>query len=224
MDESEKRLSEKESLDLIAGMIKTAKSSVFDTGIGSIMWGAVVAFCSLEKLAEIQFNYRLPFDIYYLTVLAIVPQIFISRKEKRERRVRTYDDAWMDFLWLGFGIMLILMIIIINVLFKSWNPVYDEYVQLTGHVPSLRLFDFVAPLFLVLYGMPTFVTGTAFRFRPMIWGGIFCWACCIVTLFTNIKIDLFLIALSAVFAWLIPGIIIEREYRKAKRELTQINV
>ena len=77
------QLSEKESLALIAKMINKAKDAYHDTGIGAIMWGAVISFCSLVRLAEIQFGFQLPFDIYLLTIVAIVPQIFISIRQKK---------------------------------------------------------------------------------------------------------------------------------------------
>ena len=60
----EKKLSKEESLALITQMINKAKSSYHDAGIGTMMWGAVIAVCSLMKLSEVQFNYKLPFDIY----------------------------------------------------------------------------------------------------------------------------------------------------------------
>jgi hypothetical protein len=52
----------------------------------------------------------------------------------------------------------------------------------------------------------------------MLWGGIFCWVCCIVTIYTTIKVDLLLAAASAIMAWLIPGILIQKEYRIYKKE------
>lgn len=220
----EKELTEKESLALITQMINKARDCYHDTGISSIMWGAVVAFCALERLAEIHFGYRLPVDIYFLTILAIIPQVYFSIREKKARKVKTYDETFLDYLWAGFGICIILLIIATNVIFSAWSPVSDEYRTLTGHAPSFRFYEFLAPLYLMLYGMPTFVTGAAFRFWPMFWGGILCWTCSIITAFTPIKIDLLLTALSAVFAWLIPGIIMERDYRKAKQKLKQTNV
>ena len=224
MTPSEKQLTEKESLDLIAMMINKAQNSYHDTGIGAMMWGSIIAVCSLVKLAELQFDFKLPFDIYWLTILAIVPQIFITIREKKERKVKTYDDIYIDYLWLGFGISIFLMIFITNVLFNVWEPVAIEYNQLAGHPSPYDLREFIAPLFLLLYGIPTFVTGAACKFKPMLWGGLLCWACCIITIYTTIKIDLLLTAFSAVFAWLIPGIIMEKEYRKAKKGLTTANV
>ena len=224
IDMEEKKLTEQESLDLIASMINKAKDYCHDTGLSAIMWGIIIAVCSLVKLSEIHFNYRLPFDIYWITVAAVIPQILINRKEKKERRVKSYDDIFMDNIWLAFGICIFLMIIIINTLFNAWQPVALEYKNITGHSSAFRFSEYIAPLFLLLYGLPTFVTGAAMKFKPMFWGGLLCWACCIITLYTTIKIDLLLVAFSAVFAWLIPGIILEKDYREAKRGLAKTNV
>jgi hypothetical protein len=220
MTQPEKQLTEKESLTLITQMINKAKDSCHDTGIAAIMWGALIAICALVKLSELHFGYRLPFDIYLLTIVAVIPQIFISIKSKKERKVKTYDDAFMDTLWLGFGITIFLMIFITNSLFHTM----EGYKNSAGHSAIITMYEFISPLFLLLYGMPTFVTGVSMKFKPMIWGGILCWVCCIITIYTTVKIDLLLTAFSAVFAWLIPGIIMEKDYQNAKKELAATNV
>jgi len=224
MGTEEKQLSERESLELITMMINKAKNAYYETGVSAIMWGSVIAVCALERLAELQFGYRLPFDIYLLTFVAIIPQVYISIKESKERKVKSYDEVYMDYVWLAFGICIFLMIFIVNVTFNAWEPMAEEYQKLTGHPPQYRFQEFIHPLFLLLYGLPTFITGAACKFKPMLWGGIFCWVCCIVALFTPIKIDLLLTAASAVMAWLIPGIVIEKEYRQYKKEQATINV
>lgn len=227
MTQTEKQLSEKESLDLIATMINKAKDSYHNTGISAIMWGSLITICALVKLSEIHFNYRLPFDIYLLTILAVIPQIFISIKEKKSRRVKSYDDAYMDYIWLAFGVCIFLMIFIVNTVFAELGPVMSDYKALAQDRNAridFKFSEYVAPLFLLLYGIPTFITGAACRFKPMLWGGLLCWASCILALFTTIKIDLLLTAISAIFAWLIPGIIMEVDYRKAKKELVEANV
>jgi uncharacterized protein with PQ loop repeat len=219
MEAKEKQLTEKESLDLITQMINKAKDSCHSTGIAAMMWGLVIAVCSLVKLSEIQFGFRLPFDIYLLTFVAIIPQIYFSVKEKKERKVKTYGDDFMDYLWLAFGICIFLLVLIINVMGSEWQPVAEEYKKVTGTAAPFHLFEFTAPLFLLLYGLPTFVSGASMKFRPMLLGGIFCWLCCIAAVFTPGKIDLVLTAISAIVAWFIPGIIMEKDYRKAKKKL-----
>lgn len=224
MGTDERQLTEKESLDLIATMINKAKNAYYETGVSAIMWGILIAICSLEKLAELQFGYRLPFDIFLLTLVAIIPQVIISARENKQRKVRTYDEEYIDYVWIAFGICIFLMIFIVNVVFNAWEPFATDYEKLTGHFPPVRPGEFVPALFLLLYGLPTFITGAACKFKPMLWGGIICWACCIITLFTPIKIDLLLTAASAIMAWLIPGIIIKREHSQYKKAQTVANV
>lgn len=227
MSQIEKQLTEKESLDLITQMINKAKDSYHDTGISAIMWGTVIAVCSLVKLSEIHFGYELPFDIYLLTIAAVIPQVFITIKEKKERKVKSYDDSYMDYIWLGFGICIFLMIFIINNVFSEFIPMMKDYRELSkgrGDWSQFHFGEFVSPLFLLLYGLPTFVTGAACKFKPMLWGGLFCWASCIAAIYTSIKIDLLLTAASAIMAWLIPGILMEKEYRLYKKEQLTVDV
>lgn len=224
MNTTDNQFTEKESLALITAMINKAKESCHQTGISSIMWGLVVAICSLTKFAEIQFNFRLPFDIYLLTVIAVIPQIFFSIKERREKKVITWEDGFVNYVWLAFGISIFLLILITNFIGYNLQPVLEKYESLAGSPSPFRFYEYISPLFLMLYGIPTFITGAGTKFRPMILGGIFCWVASVITIFTPGKTDLLLTALAAILAWLIPGIILERDYRKAKKKLEEKNV
>lgn len=219
MKDAEKTMTEQESLALITSMINRAKDVNHSTGLTSIMWGLVIMVCSLVRLAEIHFDFRLPFDIYLLTVLAIAPTIYFSVKEKKERRVTGYKDDFIDNTWLAFGISIFLLSIIMNVLFARLRPLTDSVELATGKNIVYFMYEYMGALFLMLYGLPTFITGTSMKFKPMIWGGIICWVSCLAAVFTTVKIDLILTAISALFAWFIPGMILEKEYRKAKKEL-----
>lgn len=218
MTDQEQPLDERQSLALITTMIHKAKNVYRDTGVSGILWGSVIAICSLVKLSEIHFNYRLPFDIYLLSFVAVIPQVIISIREKRSKRVRTYDERFFDYLWISFGICIFLLILLINMVFRSWGPVATEYRELTGNASPFQFSEYIQSLFLLIYGFPTFVTGATCKFKPMFWGGLICWAFAVLALFTSIKVDLLLVALAAIFAWLIPGILAERKYRKAKRQ------
>ncbi|HYC41027.1 MAG TPA: hypothetical protein VEB63_11135 [Chitinophagaceae bacterium] len=220
----QEQLSPEQSLKVITQMIQKARNAYYDTGVSAIMWGAIITFCSLEKLAEIQFGYRLPFDIYLLTIVAIVPQVMISIREKKQRRVTSFDDVYMDYIWLAFGISIALMITLVNVMLRNWGPVFEEYNRLAGQPSGFRFYEYITPMFLILYGIPTFITGTACKFQPMLWGGILCWVCCVLTMFTLIRVDLLLTAVSAIGAWLIPGLILKREYNRARKQLEGMNV
>jgi hypothetical protein len=218
------QLDEKESLALIQSMINKAKDAYRDTGVGAMLWGAVIAICSLTRFAEIQFGFKLPFDINLLTLFALIPQIFITIREKKNRKAKSYDERFLDYIWLGFGISIFLLIHVVNLTFESWAPVSKEYAALAGHPSPFKFSEFVMPLFLILYGLPTFITGAASKVKPMLWGGLFCWLCSIITVYTEYKLDLLLTALSALMAWFIPGLFLEKEYRMAKKKEADSNV
>jgi hypothetical protein len=93
-------------------MINKAKESYHDTGIRAIMWGAVIAICSLVRLSEFILGTDFHLIFTLLTLVAIIPQILISIKGKKERKVKAYDDPYLDYIWLGFGICIFLLIYI----------------------------------------------------------------------------------------------------------------
>jgi hypothetical protein len=218
MSDEKTTLSEKESLDLIASMINKAKNSYHDTGIGPMLWGAVIAVCSLVTYCEIKLDFKLPVDIWFLTLVAIIPQIYIGAKESKLKKVKTYDDRVMDYIWICFGISIFILSFINATIFQHLKPVFEQYVKATGSNPSFQFSSFSSSFFLLLYGFPTIITGGYRKFRPMLWGGILCWVCCVVSVFTNTQWDMLLMALSAVGAWLIPGIILWNKYQQGRKQ------
>jgi hypothetical protein len=212
----ETKMDERESLKIIAQMINKAKGSFHDTGIGPILWGSVIAFCSLITFARIHYQFKLPFDIWLLTLVAILPQIFITIKEKRMRRAKNYDDSAIDYIWLVFGISIFLMSHINIVFVNKLADVYTEYERAVGKWPSFGLSSFSSSLMLLLYGIPTIITGAIMKFKPMLWGGIAGWICCVVSVYTTTEVDMLLTAFSAIVMWLVPGIILWRKYQQKK--------
>lgn len=212
--EEEKRLSEQESLELITKMINKAKGSYHDTGIGPILWGSVIACCSLVTFFQIQFQFHLPFDIWLLTLIAIIPQVFISIREGRMRKAMRYEDVAMSYIWMSFGISIFLLIHInINVAEKL-NPLLAGYAKLNSSASGFEYGSYSTSMFLLLYGMPSILTGGIMKLKPMLYGGILCWVCCVISVYTDLKTDLLLMALSAIAMWLVPGIILRRRYLK----------
>ena len=203
---AEKELSEQESLLLIQQMINKAKNSYHDTGIGPILWGAVITVCSLVTYAEIKLKFDLPVDIWWLTLVAIVPQILIISRKKKRKNVKAYDDTVMNYVWTCFGISVFILSFINSNIQSHFKEIADSssYFEYSNYSSSL---------FLLLYGFPTIITGGSKKFKPMLYGGILCWICCIASVYTNVETDMLLIALSAIGAWLLPGIILNRKHQ-----------
>lgn len=183
---------EQDSLKLINEMIGKAKKSYVTKGIASIVWGAIIFFCSIYTWAEVHFNFD-GGDPWILTLIAVTVQIFFSIKEKRNKNFKSYESDGIGAVWTAFGIS-----IFIAILYSNKHPSQGE----------------MTSIFMMLYAIPTFITGMITKFKPMIYGGIFCWAASIFSMYTLFEIDNLLMAACGLIAWLIPGIILWSRYKK----------
>jgi hypothetical protein len=214
----EKPLTEQESLMIIQQMINRAKSDFVDTGIGPMLWGAVITFCSLVQFCIIHFKWTMPFDIWLLALFAIIPQIFISIRERRERKAKGWDDDVMGYVWLCFGIGVFVINFINNVAADAFNPIVSDYRDITGKSDIPNFWSYGSAYLLFVFGYPTIVTGAARKFRLLTIGGIVCWVSAIISAFTITKFDFLLMAISAALAWLVPGIILRKKYLQGKQQ------
>jgi MFS family permease len=157
----------------------------------------------------------MPFDIWWLALIAIVPQVFISVRESKERKAKGWDEDMMSYVWICFGIGIFIINLVNNAMNIQLNPALDEYRQLTGKAVS-STWSFAGCFLMFLFGYPTIVTGAIRKMRIMLAGGIFCWVSAVVAAFTPTYIDFILMAFSATMAWFIPGIILRRKYLAQK--------
>jgi hypothetical protein len=192
----EKILTEKESLDLITSMINKAKCEYAETGISTLMWGIVVIFCSLITFIDYFTHLPLAEYVWFLTLLAVVPQIVISIRENKRKKYKSLDESAIGWVWISFGISIFLL--------GFFTSIYN-----TPHAETA---------FLILYGIPTFTTGMISHFKPMIFGGILCWIIALISMYVLSPYTMLLTAVAASFAWFIPGLILRRRYLNLKKE------
>lgn len=217
----ESKMSELESLQVISSMIEKAKSSYHDKGTASILWGIVITVCSLATWAEMHYGFDLPFDIWLLTVAAVVPTVILSIRENKRRLVKTYDQTAMDAVWTCFGVGIFLTVHANNAVGAAFTGLKDSVEQAGMQRPAVYFSDFTSAYMLIMYGIPTLVTAAIKNFKPMLFGGIICWVSAVAVVYTNREIDMLLMALSAITAWLIPGIILHRMC-KAKSKASHV--
>jgi hypothetical protein len=194
----DKSLSEKQSLELISTMISQAKNHYYESGLGALLWGFTNVICfSLVYLLE-TIRFRLPFSPFYLTIITFALQFYFDRKEKKYKRTVTLKDEMCGYLWLAFGIAVLILTV-------AGGFANIGYIAL--------------PLLLLLFGIPTFVTGLITKFLPFIIGGIACWIFCIITLYYQTNFTYLFVAAGAAVAWVIPGFILRARFYKniAKR-------
>ncbi len=194
MPANEIKMTEKESLELITSMINRAKEKVNESGTLYLIWGWLILFCCLVQFVGLHFlNYPNAYLIWFLTWILAIYQVFYIRKKRKSSTVKTYMREINGYVWLVFFICMILIFFIES---------------------RFQVYSISNPLLLVLYGMPTFLSGIILKFKPLIIGGICCWALSVLSTFIPFDYQLLLIAIAIISAWIVPGYILKQNSKK----------
>ena len=148
----ERKLNEKESLELISQMIRnTQQKLVRGNGAPFLIWGYVTITVSLTiwfllgKTGDYRWNY-----LWFLIPLFGYPLMLFFTKE-RERRVKTYLDKVISYVWIAFG-------------FAGFAVSIVAMFYWRLHLPIL----FIVVL---LMSVGTAITGLIIQFKPIAFSG-----------------------------------------------------
>ena len=100
----ERKLNEKESLELIAQMIQNSKKNL-QVGRGNqfILWGWVGAITSLAVMAMIMLTNNPMWNWLWFAIPVIGWPLMIWQMKKEEKPVITYTDKVLKSVWLSIG-------------------------------------------------------------------------------------------------------------------------
>ncbi|HEU4471991.1 MAG TPA: hypothetical protein VFR58_12955 [Flavisolibacter sp.] len=219
----EKDLSEQESLRLITDMIRKAKRSYHENGTSAILWGSVIAFCGLMSFARLRWKVDIGFDVWLLTLAAIIPQAIISVRQNRNRKVISHTENALNAVWIVYGISIFALVFYFNTVPAATDRILAEEGRLLyeGTGANAKEFKSFIPssgsLLLLLYAIPTLATGLAQKFRPMIIAAILCYIFFMISCFVPTDLDMLLNGLAGIFNWLIPGLILRRRFLSRKK-------
>lgn len=195
-------LNHEQSLALINEMIAQARNN-FQKGAGTgfILNGYMVAFTALLNVALV---YLLPnpyqsFWVWWLMLPTwLVDRFIIDKKVDKGTLVRTHIDKIVKAAWSGFGLAVVVVLILI----------FGYGILLKTNV----LFVVITPIIMVMVGISELITGVACRFALLkrgayvMWGGaLFCLVSYIVWPAWAGVAHLLIMALCMVFAFVIPG-------------------
>jgi hypothetical protein len=187
----EENFSPQQSLQLIQSMIQRTKSNLGENRFYFLFWGwltfgAIITQFALKVLVRYPHHY-----IVWLATIpaAIFTAIYASRQEK-QRAAKTYIGESMSYLWSGIGISFFILSLIIT--------------RSTGWANAW-------PLYILFYGLGTYVSGRILQFRPMVVGGVVNWALAIVALFVPYDYQLLLAAAAILTSYIIPGHLLKTE-------------
>jgi cobalamin biosynthesis protein CobD/CbiB len=73
---------------------------------------------------------------------------------------------------------------------------------------------YMNPIVLLMYGIPTFLSGVVMQFTPLKIGGVACWILAITSTFFLPIYYLLFLAAAVIVAWIIPGYLLRKKYNQ----------
>lgn len=186
-----KIIPEKQTPEWTANMMHRRLEVHYNASASSALsWGFSNVFIfTLTYYKETGASLHLPFDPFLLLIIPAILQVYFYISERKERKSRSFKDEMHDYVWIAFGISILILILAAT---------------LAG-ISSVLL-----PLLLLLFAIPTFLTGCINKFIPLIMGGIICWVCSAICFFYKAPEVYLITAFGAFCAWVLPGLILKK--------------
>ena len=190
----EENFSPQDSLKVIESMLQKTRQEIKGNDIYFLMWGWLTFICcTTQFLLKRVFNYPKHYLVWWLTLVGVALSILISIRQGRQRKVETYIDESMGFLWMGMGISFFVLSMILSKV--GWDkPVF--------------------PFFILLYGLGTFISGCLLRFRPFIIGGILAWIIAIVAVYLDYDFQILCGGIAIMVSYIIPAYMLRAKANK----------
>src|SRR5665213_1545047 len=99
MENDEVKLSESESLLLIASMINKAKNRFSESGTLYLLWGWLILICCIVQFIGFYFFDTDAYYIWFSTWFLLIYQIFYLRKKIKTQKIKTYTEEINGFVW-----------------------------------------------------------------------------------------------------------------------------
>ena len=180
---------DQKSLLLIEEMINKAKNHYSENGFLYLFWGWLVFGVSLAHYLLLLIDYPYPFLPWMLMPMGTIFTIIYIARTGSVKAVKTYADEIIGYVWIAFFVALMIVLI------------FMQRLQLSTY-----------PLVMLLYGVPTFISGGILKHRPLIYGAVSCWALAIISFYQPFNVQLLLLALAVLLAYIIPGYLLKRKF------------
>jgi hypothetical protein len=193
MEQEEKVLNPQESLRVIRETIDLAKRGVGENGFQFLLWGWLVVAASLAEYYMLVNGYGVRAHLAWMVMPVIgapVSVIYEWRRDQKQKERNTVRE-WYGYLWLGFGISLILALV--TSILRQSPPI---------------------PMVLILAGFATFLSGILIRFRPLVFGALVLWAGAALCLVVAVREHSLIEAGAVILGYLVPGYLLNQKARK----------
>ena len=184
--DNEKKLTDKESLDIIMNMINQAHVNIRQSSFHLLLWGWIIFAASIGHFILLKFTHiEHPEDAWALTLPGMVISMVYGSIIGKKAKTITYADRLYMLVWLAFIISLFILLVF------------------TGEKGM--------PVILLLTGFATFMSGAILKFTPLIAGGILFWLFAILSFIIDNEYIQLVSGISVLTGYLVPGYMLNRK-------------
>jgi hypothetical protein len=193
---TEEHFSPQESLRLIQSMIDKTRENISGNTHYFLLWGWLTFIgCTGQFILKNLLKYDKHYQIWLITIIGVISSVYFSVKWSKRKRVKTYVDESMRYLWTGMACS-----------FAVLSAIFTK----TGWGSN------VFPFFILLYGLGTFVSGCFLKFKPLMAGGILAWVIAVVAVFLSYDYQLLAGGAAILVSYIIPGHLLNRKSATTK--------
>lgn len=205
----EKKFTEQDSLKVINQMIAQVNSNIqIGAASSMIMAGYTVAIVAIANIILIHTlsDPNLSFWVWGLMLPYSIIQHFVESKRDKKAIVKTYMDKIVGKIWNGFGIsVVILLIVIFGVMIIYKTGIFSI------------LFN---PLIMALTGLAQYGTAATTRFKPFLYGAIALWCGAILSVLLlplfgkTVEIQFVILAICMILGFSVPGHLLNKKAKE----------
>jgi len=192
-------MNEQESLQIIKNMISKAKESHHRNSFYFILWGIILIVAALTEYF-VAHKMGSPFGFLGWMVGGIAGGIISGVYGSRESKRLGYE-AFMDKVysatWGGFGITMV--ILLVCAVINKINPI---------------------PLVLIVTAIPTFISGSITKFKPLQFGAVVFWILGAGSFFAPVEMQSLVFCAAISLGYLLPGILLKNLENKVHVQST----
>lgn len=184
-------LTEKDSLEVIQNMISMAKGSVVSNQFYFIMWGwALILINLFDYVSTTYFEFPYAKMAWGLCFpLGIYTGVHASLMAKK-RHFKTHLDDLFLYMWMGFFIIVIIIV-----------------------GAGAKVNFYINPLIVLITSLPTLVTGLVVKFKPLIVGASTFWIFAAIAFNLPHEYHSLVGAVALFCGYLVPGYLLKRKIK-----------
>lgn len=189
-------LTPEESFNIINKAISNFKMNYKENGKSFLLWGWMICFACFSHFiifkilqSKEAYEHMGLFSIGNWAVFmftAFIIQLFMGRKINKDKKVFSHLEKFLDYLWWVISASIVVAMFL-----------------------CFKLEIIPPPLFLLIGGIATTITGLVIKFKPVIIGGISFFLFSIASTFVSNENTLIIVGVAVICGYLIPGYLLK---------------